>query len=109
MKHIKLLVDDNVIKYDPECSFDGLRQNMTEPVRLTFAFSPEWKNRPKVVSFTSLAGKEYPPLVLKNKSCTIPAEVLTNPAFKVQILGKGPNDERIRTTKCTIYLEGGRV
>lgn len=108
MKHLKLLVDGSVIKYDPECSFDGLYQGMKESVRLTFTFSPEWKNRPKVVAFCSLSNKEYPPMVLKNKSCIIPAEVLTNPAFKVQILGKDTN-KTIRTTQCTIYLEGGKA
>lgn len=106
MKHVKLLVDDVILKHNPGCSFDGLRQNMTEPVRLTFEFSPEWKNRPKVVSFSSLAGKEFPPLVLKSNSCIIPAAVLANPAFKVRILGKDQN-ETYRTTTCTIYLEGG--
>ncbi len=108
MKYIKLLVDGNVLKYDPECNFDGLHRGMTEPVKLSLTFSDEWKNRPKVVAFSSLAGKEYPPLVLKNKNCIIPADVLTNPAFKVQILGKDETST-IRTTKCTIYLEGGRV
>lgn len=108
MKYLKLLVDGNVIKYDPECSFDGLHQGMTETVRLTFDFSPEWKNRPKVVAFYSLSNKEYPPMVLKNKSCIIPAEVLTNQAFRVQILGKDET-KTIRTTQCTIYLEGGNV
>lgn len=108
MKNIKLLVDGSVIKYDPECSFDGLYQGMKESARLTFIFSPEWKNRPKVVAFYSLTNKEYPPMVLKNNSCVIPAEILSNPAFKVQILGKD-NDKTIRTTQCTIYLEGGRA
>lgn len=108
MKHLKLLVDGNVIKYDPDCSFDGLYQGMKESVRLTLEFSPEWKNRPKVVAFYSLSNKEYPPMVLKNQSCTIPADTLANPAFKVQILGKDA-DKTIRTTQCTIYLEGGKA
>lgn len=108
MKQIKLIVDGSVIKYDPDCSFEGLHIGMSEPVRISFTFSDEWKNRPKVISFSSLTGKEFPPLVLKSKSCIIPAEVLNNPAFKVQILGKDET-KTIRTTKCTIYLEGGRA
>lgn len=109
MKTIKLIVDGSVIKYDPDCSYEGLYRGMTEQVRISFTFSDEWKNVPKVVSFTSLAGKEFPPLVLKSKSCIIPADVLNNPAFKVRILGKISSTEHIRTTTCTIYLEGGRV
>lgn len=109
MKTIKLIVDGSVIKYDPDCSYEGLYKGMSEQVRISFAFSDEWKNVPKVVSFISLAGKEFPPLVLKSKSCIIPVDVLNNYAFKVRILGKLANDERIRTTTCTIYLEGGRA
>lgn len=109
MKHIKLLVDDNIIKYDPDCNLKVLHKGMTEPVRLAFDFSEEWTGRPKVVAFCNLSGKEYPPLVLKDgKNCIIPTEVLTNPAFKVQILGKDQNGT-FRTTFCTIYLEGGNV
>lgn len=109
MRHLKLVVDGNVIKYSPAFSVDGLFPGMQEPVHLEFAFSPEWESRVKVAAFYSVMGKEYPPQALKDgKSCVVPAEALKTAAFKVQILGKH-NGEKASTTKCTVYLKGGKA
>lgn len=86
-----------------------LYPGMTEPVKLEFTFSPEWKSIPKVVAFWSMLGNEYPPQILKDgKTCIVPAEALQRAAFKVQIMGK--QDGKTRSTgKCTIYLKGGKA
>lgn len=109
MKHIKLVVDGNVLKHPPNFTVDGLFPGMQEPVRLEFAFSPEWKSRVKVAAFYSLLGKEHTPQVLEDgKSCIVPVEALKTAAFQVQILGKG-NGEKASTTKCTVFLKGGNA
>lgn len=109
MKNIKLTVDGSIIRCGPACDFSGLFPGIQEPVRLEFDFSPEWKNRVKVAAFWSMLGKEYPPRALEDgKSCIVPVEALQNAAFKVQILGK-QNGEKVSTTKCTVYLKGGRT
>lgn len=109
MKNLKLLVDGSVIKFTPTCNFKGLFPGMTEPLQLDFDFSPEWESGAKVAAFWSMSGKEYSPQILKGgKSCKVPVEALQRDAFKVQILGS-MNGERTSTTKCTIYLEGGRT
>ena len=81
---------------------------MKEPVRLEFIFPPEWINRVKVAAFWSVMGREFPPQVLiDGKTCLVPTEALQGNMFKVQILGK-QNGEKTSTTKCAIYLKGGR-
>lgn len=109
MKNLKFTVDGENIKPEPTCDFSGLFPGMTEPVRLEFDCSSEWKNRIKVAAFWSLMGKEYTPRALEDgKSCIVPPEALKNAAFRVQILGK-LNGEKASTTKCTIYLKGGKT
>ena len=109
MKTVKLIVNGNNIKVDPSCNLSDLFPRMTEPVRLEFTLSPEWKNRVKVAAFWSMLGQEYPPRALNDgKSCIVPAEVLQRAAFRVQLLGKY-NGEKVETTKCTIHLKGGSV
>lgn len=86
-----------------------LYPGMTEPVRLEFTFSPEWKGTTKVAAFWSILGNEYPPKVLKDgKSCIVPFEALQRAAFKVQIMAK-QNGEIHSTGKCTVYLKGGKT
>lgn len=109
MKTLKLLVDSNGIKVNPACSYDGIFPGMTEPLRLEFDFSPEWKSKTKVVSFWSMLGAEYTPQLLKDgESCIVPAEALKKAAFKVQILGRY-NDTITSTNKATVYLKGGKA
>ncbi len=107
MKTLKLLVGEYGIKVNPACSFDGIFPGMTEPLRLEFDFSPEWKSMVKVAAFWSMMGSEYPPQVLEDgKSCMIPTEALKRAAFKVQILGKY-NGQIASTNKLTVSLKGG--
>lgn len=105
MKTVNLIVNGNRIKVDPSCNISDLFPHMTEPVRLEFALTPEWKSRVKVVAFWSMLGQEYQPCLLDDgKSCIVPAEALQR-AFRVQLLGKHEG-ERFETTKCTIHLKG---
>lgn len=109
MKNLKLFVDGNNLKLDSSYTPRDLFPGMKEPVRLEFTFPIEWKNRVKVAAFWSVMGKEFPPQVLEDgKTCLVPPEALQGAVFKVQILGK-KNGEKASTTKCTVYLKGGRA
>ena len=106
MKNLKFNVSGDRITPDPKCDFSGLYPRMTEPVRLEFSFSPEWKNMVKVAAFWSAMGREYSPRVIKDDlSCIVPTEALQNEVFRVQILGK-QNGKKTSTSKHTVFLKG---
>lgn len=107
MRTLKFIVKNDIITQDPSCDFNGLFPGANDDLEAEFVFSPEWKNRVKVVAFWSMLDKEYPPQVLNSSnSCKIPVEALARPAFKVQILGKY-RGHTVRTNMVTIYQRGG--
>ncbi len=109
MKNLKLFVEGDNLKLDSGYNPRDLFPGMKESVRLEFDFPPDWKNRVKVAAFWSVMGKEFPPQIIEDgKTCLVPTEALQGAVFKVQILGK-KNGEKASTTKCTVYLKGGRV
>lgn len=109
MRTLRFIVDGQIIKQDPNCDFTNLIPGTEGYLQAEFSFSPEWKNCVKVASFWSAVGKEYPPQVLKDgMSCVIPPEALTKYAFKVGIIGKGP-DLRLTTNKIAVKQDGGKT
>lgn len=107
MRVLKFIVNNKNIIPDPTCNFAGLLPGAYNQVRAEFAFSPDWKNRVKVVAFWSVFDKEYEPQELKDgKSCMIPTEVLEKVAFKVQVLGKYKG-VKTETNCLTVYQSGG--
>ena len=108
MRTLNFLVSKDTIEQDPECDFDGLFPGKNDDVQAKFTFSPDWKNRLKVVAFWSMLGKEYPPCVLNaDNTCLIPKEALARPAFKIQIIGKH-RGRRYETNTITVYQKGGK-
>lgn len=108
MRTLRFIVDDQIIKQDETCNFDGLVPGTEEYLQAEFSFSPEWNGFVKVVSFFSALGKEYTPKVLKDgKTCLIPAEALKKRIFKIQVTGK-KEDLKILTNKVVINQNGGK-
>lgn len=109
MKTLRLQVRDQILDYAPNFSVDGLYPGIQEPVQLEFDFSEPWKSMAKVAAFYSPLGNEYPPSLIKDgKSCIVPPKALAKTSFKVQILGKG-DGKPVSTTKCIVYLKGGKA
>ena len=108
MRVLKFLVNGKTITPDPTCDFSGLLPGKEDTMRAEFTFSPEWKNRVKVVAFWSVLDKEYEPQVINNNgTCQIPKEALTKVAFKIQIFGKY-RGVKTKTNCLTVYQSGGR-
>lgn len=104
MRTLRFIVEDRLIRQDPQCDFTGLVPGTGGDVQAEFTFSKEWLNSPKVVAFYSRLGKEYDPQPLKDgQTCLIPAEALQKRFFKVQVLGR----KGLKTNKLEIDQKGG--
>lgn len=109
MRKLKFIVDNQIIKPDPKCDFEGLVPGTEKFLRLEFSFSKEWNGCAKVVEFSSLMGKEYPPQVLDDYStCVVPMEAAMRRSFKIRVLGKNET-LKIVTNKIIIEQNGGVV
>lgn len=109
MRKLKFIVDDQIIRPDPSCNFDGLVPGTEDYLCLEFSFSKEWNGYAKVASFYSMMGKEYKPQAVDNRStCIVPKEATMRRNFKVQLLGK-KGDSKLATNKITINQDGGVV
>ena len=106
---LKFIVEDQIIKKDPNCDFDDLVPGTEGYLQASFSFSSEWKTCAKVVSFWSMLGKEYEPQILKDGNiCDIPEEALRNRSFKIQLIGRKPNGMQLKTNKVVVTQNGGR-
>lgn len=109
MRTLKFIIDDQIIKQDPDCDFSGLVPGTEGYLQAEFSFSSEWTGCAKVAAFYSVMGHEYPCQLLKNGStCMIPAEALERRSFKVQVLGKREGF-KIKTNKVTVCQNGGKA
>jgi hypothetical protein len=109
MRVLKFIVDQQTIRPDPSCNFDGLIPGTEGYLKVEFSFSPEWDKCVKIASFWSMLGREYMPEVLKDGySCMIPAEALRRKKFKMQVMGK-KGDVKLITNKITITQNGGNT
>ena len=107
MRTLKFIVENQIVKPDPNCDFSGLVPGTEGYLQAEFKFSPEWNDTVKVVGFYSLMGKSYPSQILKDgRTCVIPAEALKRRAFKIQVLGK-KGDETLTTNRIQINQDGG--
>ena len=110
MRTLRFIVEDQIIKKDPNCDFNNLVPGTEEYLEAEFSFSKEWNNCMKVVAFYSALGVEYPPQVLKDgRTCVIPAEALQKKVFKVQVIGRRGDNYRIKTNREDVVQNGGAV
>ena len=109
MRTLKFVVENQIVKQDPNCDFDNLIPGTEGYLRAEFSFSPEWTGFNKVVAFWSPMGKEFPPqALLDGKSCKIPVEALKRRVFKIQVLG-GWKGQKMITNKLAVRQDGGKV
>lgn len=109
MRTLKFIVDDQIIKKDPNCNFDDLVPGTEGYLQASFSFTSEWKDCAKVVSFWSMLGREYTPQFLTDgATCTIPAEALNRRSFKIQVIGKRSDGVQLKTNKVVVDQNGGK-
>lgn len=107
MRTLRFIVEDQIVKPDPNCDFNDLVPGTTQYLKLEFTFSGVWKDCTKVAAFYSPLGEEYPPQVLTDgKTCMVPTEACAKRTFKVQVIGKN-GDLRLTTNKVTVSQTGG--
>jgi hypothetical protein len=108
MRTLRFIVDNQLIKQDPDCDFSGLVPGSKGYLRAEFAFSSEWADCAKIASFYSTMGRELPYRILEDgKSCLIPEEALKKRSFKIQLLGKY-GDKLLITNKVVVNQNGGK-
>jgi hypothetical protein len=107
MRTLKFIVEDQIVKMDPDCDFSGIVPGTEGYLQAEFSFSYEWSDCVKVAGFFSTLGREYPPQILKDgRTCIIPKEALEKRSFKVQVVG-GRKDYKIVTNRLTVKQDGG--
>jgi hypothetical protein len=105
---LKFIVEDQILKVDPDCDFSGLIPGSENYLRAEFIFPKEWNSYVKIAAFFSPLGTEYEPQILKDgRSCVIPAEALVRRKFKLRIYGMGADGTSMRTNKLTVCQNGG--
>lgn len=108
MRTLKFIVDGQIIKKDPACSFEGLVPGTDKYLQAEFVLSSEWRDAAIVASFWSMLGKEYQPQKVKiNNTCIIPAEALKRRVFKVQLIGLTRDGVKLVTNKLDVCQNGG--
>ena len=109
MRTLRFIVDNQIIKEDPNCDFSGLVPGTEKYLKAEFSFSPDWNDYVRVATFFSALGREYPFQILKDgKTCIIPAEALRRRIFKIQVVGKN-KDKKIITNKLAVRQDGGKT
>ncbi len=108
MRVLKFIVEDQVIRQDPNCDFDNLFPGTEGYLKTEFSFSPSWKNCVKVAGFWR-NGRECKPQILEDgKTCMIPAEALKSNQFSIRVFGKRDNF-KIGTGAIIVNQTGGCV
>lgn len=109
MRTLKFIVDNQILRQDPDCDFENLVPGTEDYLRAEFSFSPEWSGCAKVAAFHSMLGAEYPPQILRDGySCLIPGKALQRRSFKVSVLGK-KHGLKLVTNKVVVKQTGGKV
>lgn len=109
MRTLKFIVEDQIVKQDPNCDFSGLVPGTKGYLQAEFSFSSAWDGYVKVAAFHSIMGREYEPQPLENgTTCMIPAEACAKKEFRIQVLGK-KGDDRIVTDKFVVVQNGGKA
>lgn len=100
---LKFIVNEQTIKKDPECNFDGIVKGSKGYLYANFQLSQEWKGYKIAVSFWKL-GKEFA-IPLKSNVCKIPDKALTWSNFYVSLTGI-KNEATFKTNKVKVMQEG---
>ena len=108
MRTLKFIVEDHIIKKDPNCDFSNLVPGTEGYIRAEFSFSNDWTGCKKVAAFYSNLGHEFEPQILEDgKSCFIPKEALQKEKFSIRVIGRAKN-LKIITGKIIVIQDGGK-
>lgn len=106
MRTLKFIIDNQIIKADPKCDFSGLVSGTEGYLQAEFSFSPDWDKYVKAAEFIGKNNDDCHPVILKDgKTCIIPAEVLSRPAFGIRVVGK-KNELKLTTNKLIVSQKG---
>lgn len=109
LRTLRFIVDDLLIKQDPNCDFTGLVPGSRGYLQAEFEFSKEWNECAKVAAFYSRFGRELGHAVLEDgKTCIIPEEALKRKMFEVRVFGTN-GDVVLPTNKVMVNQNGGNV
>lgn len=110
MRTLKFNVQDQIITRDPNCDFSNLVPGTEGYLQAEFTFSKEWDScSGKVAAFYSPIGVEFPPQIIKNNTCMIPAEACARRNFMIKVIGKGADGYRLTTNDVLVTQTGGAV
>lgn len=108
MRTLKFIVEDQIIKKDPNCDFSNLVPGTEGYIRAEFSFSNNWAGCKKVAAFYSILGHEFEPQILEDgKSCLIPKEALQKEKFSIRVIGRAKS-LKIITDKIIVIQDGGK-
>lgn len=108
MRTLKFIVDDQILRQDPNCDFSNLIPGTNGYLVAEFSFSKTWEGVSKVAAFYSPLGREYPPRLLADgRTCVIPFEALEKRVFTIQVIGK-KGESKLTTNKLAVRQDGGK-
>ena len=101
MRTLKFIIEDQIIKKDPNCDFSNLVPGTEGYIRAEFSFSNDWAGCKKVAAFYAILGHE------DGKTCLIPKEALQKEKFSIRVIGRAKN-LKIITGKIIVIQDGGK-
>lgn len=108
MRTLRFIINEQIVEEDPNCDFSGIVPGTEGYLQAEFFFSPEWNGCVKAAKFSSVMGREYETVILKDgKSCVIPAEALKHKSFRIRLLGRRDNFT-LTTNNVTVCQDGGK-
>ena len=108
MRTLKFIVEDQIIKKDPNCDFSNLVPGTEGYIQEELSFSNDWAGCKKVAAFYSILCHEFEPQILEDgKSCLIPKEALQKEKFSIRVIGRAKN-LKIITDKIIVIQDGGK-
>jgi hypothetical protein len=108
MRTLRFIVDDQIIKQDPNCDFSNLIPGSAGYIRAEFDFSPAWQGFVKVAGFAGRNHECEPQILEDGRSCVVPADALESRFFDIKIFGR-KDDMRLTTNHVRVYQNGGKA
>ena len=107
MRVLEFEVSKQRVRKRPECDFSNIVSGTTGYLKAKFHFSGlDWLGCKKAASFW-LDDREYPVMLDKDNSCTIPADALIGERFYVSVMGMRGTSYKIKTGKTRVKQEVG--
>lgn len=103
MRELKFIVDQQLIRKDPDCSFSNIIAGTANYLQLSFSFDQDWEKCKKVIVFSDGAER------LEANTFTIPKKYLGKMRIQFYLVGQY-GDTRITTNTIQIrQFKGGNL